>query len=127
MFCSNDSFFTVLSNLALTLTSLLAFWKYHPQSVWLQFNRYGRVKPDVVAYSRDIIGSKISTRCKTLSGTSVGSSMVAGVVCLLVSFIPEDKRKSILNPASMKHALVEGDSKLLGPNIYEQGVGKLDL
>lgn len=73
------------------------------------------------------MGSKTSTGCKTLSGTSVASPVVAGVVCLLVSVIPEDKRKSILNPASMKQALVEGASKLVGPNIYEQGAGKPDL
>nr|CAB3467134.1 unnamed protein product [Digitaria exilis] len=95
--------------------------------ICIRFCSYGRVKPDVVAYSRDIIGSKISTGCKTLSGTSVASPVVAGVVCLLVSVIPEDKRKSILNPAAMKQALVEGASKLSGPNMYEQGAGKLDL
>ncbi|KAF8733107.1 hypothetical protein HU200_015474 [Digitaria exilis] len=96
-------------------------------TTWELPHGYGRVKPDVVAYSRDIIGSKISTGCKTLSGTSVASPVVAGVVCLLVSVIPEDKRKSILNPAAMKQALVEGASKLSGPNMYEQGAGKLDL
>ena len=95
--------------------------------VCILFCSYGRVKPDVVAYSRDIIGSKISTGCKTLSGTSVASPVVAGVVCLLVSVIPEDKRKLILNPAAMKQALVEGASKLSGPNMYEQGAGRLDL
>lgn len=73
---------------------------------------YGRVKPDVVAYGREIMGPKISTGCKSLSGTSVASPVVAGVVCLLVSVIPEGNRKAILNPASMKQALVEGAAKL---------------
>lgn len=89
--------------------------------------RYGRIKPDVVAYGRDIMGSKISTGCKSLSGTSVASPVVAGVVCLLVSIVPENSRKSILNPASMKQALVEGAAKLSGPNMYEQGAGRIDL
>ncbi|KAK9043839.1 hypothetical protein V6N11_072166 [Hibiscus sabdariffa] len=88
---------------------------------------YGRVKPDVVAYGREIMGSKISTGCKSLSGTSVASPVVAGVVCLLASIIPENKRKEILNPASMKQALVEGAAKLAGPNMYEQGAGRVDL
>ena len=88
---------------------------------------YGRVKPDVVAYGREIMGSKISTGCKSLSGTSVASPVVAGVVCLLVSVIPEGNRKDILNPASMKQALVEGAAKLSGPNMYEQGAGRVDL
>ncbi|GJW97026.1 subtilisin-like protease SBT6.1 isoform X1 [Tanacetum coccineum] len=53
--------------------------------------------------------------------------VVAGVVCLLVSVIPENDRKRILNPASMKQALVEGAAKLSGPNMYEQGAGRVDL
>lgn len=89
--------------------------------------RYGRVKPDVVAYGREIMGSKISTGCKSLSGTSVASPVVAGIVCLLVSVIPEASRKDLLNPASMKQALVEGAAKLSGPNMYEQGAGRVDL
>lgn len=90
-------------------------------------NSYGRIKPDVVAYGREIMGSKISTGCKSLSGTSVASPVVAGIVCLLVSVIPEDKRKDLLNPASMKQALVEGATKLSGPNMYEQGGGRVNL
>ena len=85
------------------------------------------MKPDVVAYGREIMGSKISTGCKSLSGTSVASPVVAGIVCLLVSFIPDNNRKEILKPGSMKQALVEGASKLSGPNMYEQGAGRVDL
>lgn len=90
-------------------------------------NSYGRIKPDIVAYGREIMGSKISTGCKSLSGTSVASPVVAGIVCLLVSVVPEDKRKDLLNPASMKQALVEGATKLSGPNMYEQGAGRVNL
>ncbi|KAJ4822600.1 hypothetical protein Tsubulata_021929 [Turnera subulata] len=96
-------------------------------STWEIPHGYGRVKPDIVAYGREIMGSKISTGCKSLSGTSVASPVVAGVVCLLASVIPESNRKSILNPASMKQALVEGAAKLSGPNMYEQGAGRVDL
>ncbi|KAG4180139.1 hypothetical protein ERO13_A10G147200v2 [Gossypium hirsutum] len=64
-------------------------------STWEIPHGYGRVKPDVVAYGREIMGSKISTGCKQLSGTSVASPVVAGVVCLLVSIIPENRRKEI--------------------------------
>lgn len=88
---------------------------------------YGRVKPDIVAYGREIMGSKVSTGCKSLSGTSVASPVVAGVVCLLLSVIPEERRKEILNPASMKQALVEGAVKVSGPNMYEQGAGRVNL
>lgn len=105
----------------------IASFSSRGMSTWEIPHGYGRVKPDIVAYGRDIMGSKISTGCKSLSGTSVASPVVAGVVCLLVSVIPEKSRKSILNPASMKQALVEGAAKLSGPNMYEQGAGRLDL
>ena len=41
------------------------------------------------------------------SGTSVASPVVAGAVALLASTIPLEKRHVLLNPASMKQALVE--------------------
>ncbi|XP_042498714.1 subtilisin-like protease SBT6.1 [Macadamia integrifolia] len=105
----------------------IASFSSRGMSTWEIPHGYGRVKPDIVAYGREIMGSKISTGCKSLSGTSVASPVVAGVVCLLVSVIPESNRKDILNPASMKQALVEGASKLSGPNMFEQGAGRLDL
>ncbi|PON49870.1 SITE-1 protease [Trema orientale] len=105
----------------------IASFSSRGMSTWELPHGYGRVKPDVVAYGRDIMGSKISTGCKSLSGTSVASPVVAGMVCLLVSVIPESSRKDILNPASMKQALVEGAAKLTGPNMYEQGAGRVDL
>ncbi|XP_043703885.1 subtilisin-like protease SBT6.1 isoform X2 [Telopea speciosissima] len=105
----------------------IASFSSRGMSTWEIPHGYGRVKPDIVAYGREIMGSKISTGCKSLSGTSVASPVVAGVVCLLVSVIPESDRKDILNPASMKQALVEGAAKLFGPNMFEQGAGRLNL
>uniref|UniRef100_A0A7N0ZYW1 Uncharacterized protein n=1 Tax=Kalanchoe fedtschenkoi TaxID=63787 RepID=A0A7N0ZYW1_KALFE len=105
----------------------IASFSSRGMSTWELPHGYGRVKPDVVAYGREIMGSKISTGCKSLSGTSVASPVVAGIVCLLVSVIPEEKRKLILNPASMKQALVESAAKISGPNMYEQGAGRVDL
>nr|XP_004246923.1 subtilisin-like protease SBT6.1 isoform X1 [Solanum lycopersicum] len=105
----------------------IASFSSRGMSTWELPHGYGRVKPDIVAYGREIMGSKISTGCKSLSGTSVASPVVAGIVCLLVSVIPESKRKDILNPASVKQALVEGAAKLPGPNIYEQGAGRVNL
>ncbi|CAL5438399.1 unnamed protein product [Camellia sinensis] len=108
-------------------TDHIASFSSRGMSTWEIPHGYGRVKPDVVAYGWEIMGSKISTGCKSLSGTSVASPVVAGVVCLLVSVIPEGNQKDILNPASMKQALVEGAAKLSGPNMYEQGAGRVDL
>ncbi|GFS38343.1 SITE-1 protease [Actinidia rufa] len=97
----------------------IASFSSRGMSTWEIPHGCGRVKPDVIAYGREIMGSKISTGCKSLSGTSVASPVVAGVVCLLVSVIPKGNRKDILNPASMKQALVEGAAKLSGPNMLE--------
>lgn len=105
----------------------IASFSSRGMSTWEIPHGYGRVKPDIVAYGREIMGSKITTGCKSLSGTSVASPVVAGIVCLLVSVIPEGKRKDVLNPASMKQALVEGAAKLSGSNMYEQGAGRVDL
>ncbi|MBA0555168.1 hypothetical protein Golob_014223 [Gossypium lobatum] len=77
----------------------IASFSSRGMSTWEIPHGYGRVKPDVVAYGREIMGSKISTGCKSLSGTSVASPVVAGV----------------------------GAAKLAGPNMYEQGAGRVDL
>lgn len=45
-----------------------------------------------MAYAKDVSGSKIQGGCRSLSGTSVASPVVAGCVCLLASTVPEDKR-----------------------------------
>jgi membrane-bound transcription factor site-1 protease len=62
--------------------------------------------------------------CRQLSGTSVASPVVAGCVALLASTVPAERRWEILNPASMKQALVEGAVRLPRLNIYEQGNGR---
>ena len=37
------------------------------------------------------------------------------------------RKGGILNPASMKQALVEGAERIPGINLYEQGAGKMNL
>ena len=49
-------------------------------------------QPDVVAFGKDVLGSRIEGGCRSLSGTSVASPVVAGAVCLLASVVPEAKR-----------------------------------
>eukprot|EP00210_Caulerpa_lentillifera_P002967 g2833.t1 len=96
-------------------------------STWELPIGYGRIKPDVMAYAQDVSGSKMQSGCKTLSGTSVASPVAAGAVALLASTVSEDKRWKILNPASMKQALVEGATRLNGESMYVQGAGKINL
>lgn len=44
---------------------------------------YGRVKPDIVTYGSGVRGSGMKEGCRSLSGTSVASPVVAGAVTLL--------------------------------------------
>ncbi|EIE27171.1 subtilisin-like protein [Coccomyxa subellipsoidea C-169] len=109
----------------------IASFSSRGMSTWELPRGYGRSKPDVVAYGRDVMGSRIQGGCRSLSGTSVASPVVAGAVCLLASVVPEARRwhmkGGILNPASMKQALVEGAVRIPGINLYEQGAGKMNL
>ena len=105
----------------------IASFSSRGMSTWELPGGYGRVKPDIVAYGRDVMGSRITGGCRSLSGTSVASPVVAGAVVLLASVVPENKRWDVLNPASMKQALVEGAKRIGWPMIYEQGAGVLDL
>ncbi|CAH8606721.1 unnamed protein product [Heterobilharzia americana] len=46
---------------------------------------YGRVKPDIVTFSTGVISSNLDGKCRVLSGTSVASPIVTGVVILLIN------------------------------------------
>nr|XP_039254753.1 membrane-bound transcription factor site-1 protease-like isoform X1 [Styela clava] len=87
---------------------------------------YGRIKPDVVTYGSSVRGLSLNGGCRSLSGTSVASPVVAGAVALLYSSVPPEKR-GMVNPASMKQALMASAKRLPGVNMFEQGQGKLDL
>lgn len=52
-------------------------------TTWELPQGYGRVKPDIVTYGAAVRGSAIMGGCRTLSGTSVASPVVAGAVALL--------------------------------------------
>uniref|UniRef100_A0A182N2M0 Membrane-bound transcription factor site-1 protease n=1 Tax=Anopheles dirus TaxID=7168 RepID=A0A182N2M0_9DIPT len=87
---------------------------------------YGRLKPDIVTYGSQVKGSNLNGGCKSLSGTSVASPMVAGAVTLIASGVL-DRPEVDLNPASMKQALIEGAQRLTDNNMFEQGHGKLNI
>jgi len=105
----------------------IASFSSRGMSTWELPLGHGRSKPDVMAYGREVSGSRITGGCRKLSGTSVASPVVAGAVCLLASVIPEEDRWRVLNPAVMKQALVEGAQRLPVLNLYEQGQGKLNV
>lgn len=85
----------------------------------------GRVKPDIVTYGSAVRGSSIKEGCRSLSGTSVASPVVAGAVTLLMSGVMH--LGNLINPASMKQALMASARRLNGISMVEQGAGKLDL
>ena len=87
---------------------------------------YGRVKPDIVTYGSGVRGSALGGGCRSLSGTSVASPVVAGVITLLLSTVPAE-RKSLINPASLKQALISSANRLEDVNMFEQGAGKLNV
>ncbi|XP_067651684.1 membrane-bound transcription factor site-1 protease-like isoform X1 [Haliotis asinina] len=86
---------------------------------------YGRMKPDIVTYGSAVRGSALKGGCRSLSGTSVASPVVAGAVTLLASAVLD--RADVVNPASMKQALMASARRLPDFNMFEQGYGKLDL
>ncbi|XP_018320423.1 membrane-bound transcription factor site-1 protease isoform X2 [Agrilus planipennis] len=94
-------------------------------TTWELPQGYGRVKPDIVTYGAGVRGSNIKGGCRSLSGTSVASPVVAGAVALLASGVLH--RSDIINPASMKQALMASARRLPGVNMFEQGHGKLNL
>ncbi|CAH1968449.1 unnamed protein product [Acanthoscelides obtectus] len=94
-------------------------------TTWELPQGYGRIKPDIVTYGSAVKGSHIKGGCRTLSGTSVASPVVAGAVTLLYSGVLH--RGDVINPASMKQALMASARRLPGVNMFEQGHGKLNL
>uniref|UniRef100_A0A8D0S6Q6 Membrane-bound transcription factor site-1 protease n=2 Tax=Boreoeutheria TaxID=1437010 RepID=A0A8D0S6Q6_PIG len=93
-------------------------------TTWELPGGYGRMKPDIVTYGAGVRGSGVKGGCRALSGTSVASPVVAGAVTLLVSTV---QKRELVNPASMKQALIASARRLPGVNMFEQGHGKLDL
>ncbi|RZF34472.1 hypothetical protein LSTR_LSTR014091 [Laodelphax striatellus] len=94
-------------------------------TTWELPQGYGRLKPDIVSYGSGVHGSSVKGGCKSLSGTSVASPVVAGAVTLLASGVLH--RGRAINPASMKQALMASARRLPGVGMFEQGHGKLDL
>ncbi|XP_050300873.1 membrane-bound transcription factor site-1 protease isoform X2 [Anthonomus grandis grandis] len=95
-------------------------------TTWELPQGYGRVKPDIVTYGSAVKGSHIKGGCRTLSGTSVASPVVAGAITLLASGVLH-RGEDFVNPASIKQALMASARRLPGVNMFEQGHGKLNL
>ncbi|XP_003382470.1 PREDICTED: membrane-bound transcription factor site-1 protease-like [Amphimedon queenslandica] len=101
----------------------LAPFSSRGMTTWELPQGYGRVKPDIITYSSGVRGSALHSGCRSLSGTSVASPVVTGAVALLASAVDKSK----VNPASMKQSLMATAQRIPGANMFEQGMGKLDL
>lgn len=89
---------------------------------------YGRIKPDIVTYANNLYGTQINNGCKVLSGTSVASPVVTGIVTLLSSIIQDRTlRKTMINAAFIKQVLTHTAKHIDHSNIFEQGFGYIDL
>ncbi|CAH1170188.1 unnamed protein product [Phaedon cochleariae] len=95
-------------------------------TTWELPQGYGRLKPDIVTYGAAVRGSHIKGGCRTLSGTSVASPVVAGAVALLLSGVL-GRGDDAVNPAAVKQALTASARRLPGAHMFEQGHGKLNL
>ncbi len=78
------------------------------------------VKPDVVAPSVDIISCGTKTNYRTLSGTSVATPMIAGIVCLVL------ESKTDATPDQVKKIILRS-SHPLGFDKYLEGFGLPEL
>ncbi len=100
-------------------------------TTWELPSGYGRVKPDVVTFGVHIRSSRVKSTggCKTLSGTSVASPIVAGAIALLISAFKQirEAKKFSINPAILKQVVLASATRLPDANMFEQGAGKLNL
>ena len=99
--------------------------------------RAGRTKPDVLAPAVSLHSvSPSGPECRVLSGTSVASPVVAGIVALLVDALkqglPEEQHARYINVASVRNLLGVSatalpSATLEDPTLFEQGHGIVNL
>ena len=104
-------------------------------SIWIGSSkgpiRQRSVKPDIVAPGVDIIGTYKDSSYNTATGTGVSSSIISGVIALIMEYIYEQSSASIksLYTEVLKTYLMLGARRseiYTYPNI-SQGYGKLNL
>lgn len=90
-----------------------------------------RIKPDIVAPGVDVIGTARGRSYNTATGTGVSSSIVSGVLAIMLDYIVEQKRlkRNLLYTQTLKTYLMLGATKqeiYKYPNV-SQGYGILNL
>jgi membrane-bound transcription factor site-1 protease len=111
----------------ITSANKIAKFQSRGMTTWEIPSGYGRVKPDIVTFSTNIYASQRKTGCRSLSGTSVASPIIAGSIALLMSAAKVNNLTHLMNPSSMKQIIMASANRLDDANMFEQGFGKLNL
>lgn len=80
----------------------------------------GRIKPDVIAPSVNIVGCSYLGGYKKMNGTSVATPMVAGLVAIMLQKYP------YAEPKEIKNFLIK-TAKSLGVNKFDEGYGVANI
>lgn len=120
-----------------TLDNVITVGAYNDMidSMWIGSSKgplqEGRIKPDIVAPGVDIISTYRGQTYNTGTGTGVSSSIVSGILAVLIEYITEQQSytENTIYTAVLKTYLILGATKL---DIYKypnptQGYGILDL
>ncbi|KAI3380766.1 hypothetical protein SNEBB_003262 [Seison nebaliae] len=116
----------------LTNDDRLASFSARGMTTWELPNGYGRVKPDMITFSEKVLGSSLDGNCHRLSGTSVASPLVTGIVALLLSYERRklnflNKEIALTNVGKMKQCLMNGAERVIDANLFEQGAGRVNV
>jgi subtilisin family serine protease len=80
---------------------------------------YSSIKPDIIAPGHHILSTWPNNQYKTLSGTSMATPYITGIIACLLEYNPK------LSPTEIQYML-HSNAKSLGNNISEEGYGLIN-
>ncbi|KAJ9457399.1 Subtilisin-like protease SBT6.1 [Diplonema papillatum] len=109
----------------ITQSRRVASFSSRGMTTWELPQGYGRIKPDVLTYGEMVRSTSHRGGCKTLSGTSVASPVVTGVVTEIICLCR--MHNFSVNPAFVKQVLTDTARPLADTSVYEQGSGVISV